>query len=109
MQTRLTSEKIAKKLMVGGVLGFIVGIILLFVILLPLYDKLGECTNDTNTCPENFASEQIGTKLVSALLYASLVAITSGVILKVATRFKGKQRVDDTQNASNASTLNLKH
>ena len=92
MNNKLISEKTAKKLMVGGVIGFVAGIILSLVILLPLYGKVGECTSGTNTCSDNFTAEQIGAKLVSVLMYVSLAAIVSGVVMMIATSVKGKQQ-----------------
>ena len=84
MNNKLVSEKTAKRLMIGGVIGFVAGIVLLFVILLPLYSKVGECTPGTNTCSNNFTAEQVGVKLVSVLIYVSLAAIVTGVVMIIA-------------------------
>ena len=97
MNNKLISEKTAKKLMVGGVIGFVAGIILSFVILLPLYGKVGECTSGTNTCSDNFTAEQVGAKLVSVLMYVSLASIVSGVVMMIATSVKAKQQVVEAQ------------
>jgi|GEM_PF-2896829 len=109
MNNKLISEKTAKKLMVGGVIGFVAGIILSFVILLPLYGKVGECTSGTNTCSDNFTAEQVGAKLVSVLMYVSLAAIVSGVVMMIATSVKGKQQVVGTQIAPPKNPKLVKH
>ncbi len=106
---KLISEKTAKKLMVGGVIGFVAGIILSFVILLPLYSKVGECTSGTTTCSDNFTTERIGAKLVSVLMYASLAAIVTGVVMMIATSVKGKQQVAGTQFAPTKNSKLVKH
>lgn len=109
MNNKLISEKTAKRLMVGGVIGFVAGIILSFVILLPLYGKVGECTSGTNTCSDNFTAEQVGAKLVSVLMYLSLAAIVSGVVMMIATSVKAKQQVMGAQIAPSKNPKSVKH
>ncbi len=109
MNNKLISEKTAKKLMIGGVIGFVAGIILSFVILLPLYSKVGECTSGTNTCSDNFTAERVGAKLVSVLMYVSLAAIVSGVVMMIATSVRAKQQVVGAQIAPPKNPKLVKH
>jgi hypothetical protein len=109
MNNKLISEKTAKKLMIGGVIGFVAGIILSFVILLPLYSKVGECTSGTNTCSDNFTAEQIGAKLVSVLMYVSLAAIVAGVVMMIASSVKAKQQAAVAQVTPASNSKAVKH
>lgn len=95
--------------MLGGVVGFVAGIILSFVILLPLYGKVGECTSGTNTCSDNFTAEQVGAKLVSVLMYVSLAAIITGVVMMIASSVKAKQQAMVTQVTPVANSKAVKH
>jgi len=109
MNNKIISEKTAKRLMLGGVIGFVAGIILSFVILLPLYSKVGECASGTNTCPDNFTAEQVGAKLVSVLMYVSLAAIISGVVMMIVTSVRAKQQATLMQATTVSSSRTVKH
>ncbi len=109
MNNALISEKTAKKLMIGGVVGFVAGKILSFVILLPLYSKVGECASGNNTCPNNFTAEQVGAKLVSVLMYVSLAAIVVGVVMMIASNVKAKQQATVTQVTPVSNSKTVKH
>lgn len=108
MNNKFISDKTAKRLMVGGVIGFVSGILLSFVILLPLYSKVGECTSGTN-CPDSFTAERVGAKLVSVLMYVSLAAIVAGVVMMIATSVKAKQRAVGLQTTPTSNPNTVKH
>lgn len=113
MNNKLISEKNAKKLIVGGVIGFVVGIILsivmVYVILLPLYSQAGECITGSNVCsPDDFIAEQIGAKLPSVLMYASLAAIVTGIMMTIVLNTKGKQRLSTIKFTQPANSKTVK-
>lgn len=91
--SKLFSETVARKLMVGGTIGFVTGAILTFVIVWPLYSSAAECIADTasaSACSDNLDVERVGARLVSILMYVSLVAIIAGVVMMIATSLKAK-------------------
>jgi disulfide bond formation protein DsbB len=97
MKNKLISEKTAKKLIGGGVIGLASGMILYFVILLLAYGNANECLSGTNTCSDNDTMIQVGANLAPVLTYVSLIAIVTGVVMIIATSVKGKQQVAGKQ------------
>ena len=76
--------------MIGGAGGLITGAILLPVILLPIYEKVGQCASGANGCADDLTVEEIGVKLASILIYVSLGAVISGLIMMITTTVKSK-------------------
>lgn len=109
MSKKFVSDAVSKKLMIGGGIGFGAGIILSLVILLPLYSKVGECVSAKDACSSDFAAERIGARLVSVLMYLSLVAFVTGVVMMIVVGVKSKQQALGTPAAPAINPKTVKH
>ncbi len=107
MNKKLITKTTSKKLMIGGAVGYVAGIILSFVILLPLYGRVNDCL-DANNCSTDFTWEQIGAKLVSVMMYLSAAAFTAGVLMFIALIVKSKLLTPTSANPKRTEHLIIK-
>ena len=114
MNKKLFSEATAKKLMIGGVIGFVSSIVLSLATVFTLYSKVGNCGfgNTTGSCKtDNFTWQTIAAHIGLVLAYVSIAAIVIGVLMIIAVSIKAKQQqiaVPLTGAPSPVRTINTK-
>lgn len=90
MSKSFFTKDTAKKLMIGGAVGFFAGAILYFVTLQSLYSKVGDCTA-SNGANYSTTVEQVAVKPITGLLFVSMATIIAGLVLLVVLEAKPKQ------------------
>jgi hypothetical protein len=79
MKHRFISKTFGKRITIGGVLGFTVGLIVMFTALLPMYSVVGSCA--AQSCNTNFDTRELVVRVSSLAVIASAAAIIGGVII----------------------------
>jgi hypothetical protein len=94
MHHKLYSEKIATRLMIVGVSGFVIGFILSIASLFGIYDKVGDSSfNCTKNCTTDSLSWQTITAPIGLVItYVSIVITIVGVVLMIAASIQAKKQ-----------------
>lgn len=93
-------KRTANKLIIGGVVGFILGLLVSLLVLFPLYSKeavQGDCAVATSTCAHSLRVASIAGKSVAVVSYISIAAVTVGLVLYIIASSKDKLSLSAAQ------------